>query len=403
MHTKLILARELVACLGGFDVRLVSDEDGSLAELFKESFYGAVSPAINERSIELYLAQLEPGKVYFLRGMLGLSYIAVRLPGRNKCLVAGPCQIDSFSESDIRGSLRPYGLSRETIQQIVSYCRWQPALPAEKFHQLGILLGRYVLDLPEPIEYRQIEYQWNQIHQPAFAQTEQYSDQSKIRQIEMRYEASAALTEAVKQGNLSLALGMVRGINPGITAMIRNPDPLRNAQNMCIVLNTQLRHAMEERKIHPYRLDMVSGEIGRQIEALKTLEEVGKFYAHIIRQYCELALEKNYSHLESFSRQAVVYIKNHLTDNLTVKGTADALLVNANYLSGKFHREVGMTFTEFVNRQRTEQAASLLRHTNMQVQQIASAVGYNNASHFAGQFFRFYGLTPRDYRKQNRL
>lgn len=403
MHTKLALARDLVSCLSNMEVRLVSSEDGSIAELIQETFYGSAFPSITDRNIEQYLAQLEPGQVYYLGGILGLSYIVIRFPSRNKFLTAGPCRLAEFSEARVRSSLRPYDLSSSLIQQILSYCRWQPHLPPEKFHQLGILLGRHVLDLPEHIAYQYIEYHWNRGSQPVIAEPEPYTDHSRIRQIEMRYEASAALTEAVKQGNLSLALKMIQGIYTGVTTMIRNPDPMRNAQNMCIVLNTQLRHAMEERKIHPYRLDMVSSEIGRRIEALKTMEEVGEFFSHIIRRYCELALEKNYSHLESFSRQAVVYIKNHLTDNLTVKGTADALLVNANYLSGKFHREVGMTFTEFVNRQRTEQAASLLRHTNMQVQQIASAVGYNNASHFAGQFFRFYGLTPRDYRKQNRL
>lgn len=403
MHTKLTLARELVSCLGGIEVRLVADEDHSFAQLLRETFYDAVIPSMMERSLGNYFEHLEPGQVYFLDGILDLSYILIRLPSRNKTLVAGPCRTGEFSESRIRGILHPYGLSGELTRQIISYCRWQSALTPEKIYQLGILLGRYVLDLPEPIAHQHITYHWNRDPQPVFQPPDPYADQSRIRRIEMRYEASAALTEAVKQGNLSLAMGMIRGMNPDNSAMIRNPDPLRNAQNMCIVMNTQLRHAMEEKKIHPYRLDSVSGEIGRKIETLKTLEEVGEYYGQIIRRYCELALEKNYSHLDALTRQAVVYIKHHLTDNLTVKGTADALLVNANYLSGKFHREMGMTFTDFVNQQRTEQAAALLRHTNMQIQQIAAAVGYNNTSYFARQFLRFHGSTPRDYRSAGLL
>ena len=403
MHTKLALARELVSCLGGFELKLVSDEDENISELIRDTFYGSVFPTITDRNIEMYLAQLEAGRVYFLGGILGLSYIAIRLGAKQKYLIAGPCRLAEFSEVKIRASLRPYDLDHGKLQQILSYCRWQPFLSPEKFHQLGILLGRHVLDLPDPVPYQHIEYHWNRSRQPVITEPEPYEDHSKIRQIEMRYEASAALTEAVKQGNLSLALNMIQGMNQGITSMIRNPDPMRNAQNMCIVLNTQLRHAMEERKIHPYRLDTVSSDIGRQIEALKSMEEVVRFYGNIIRLYCELAQEKNYSHLEPFSRQAVVYIKNHLTDNLTVKSTADALLVNANYLSGKFHREVGMTFTDFVNQQRTEQAASLLRRTNMQIQQIAAAVGYNNTSYFSRQFVRFFGLTPKAYRSTGLL
>ena len=73
-------------------------------------------------------------------------------------------------------------------------------------------------------------------------------------------------------------------------------------------------------------------------------------------------------------------------------------MVNANYLSDQFHKEMGMTFIDFVNRERTMQAASLLKHTNLQIQQIAAAVGYNNTSYFAKQFVRFCHMTPRSFR-----
>ena len=73
-------------------------------------------------------------------------------------------------------------------------------------------------------------------------------------------------------------------------------------------------------------------------------------------------------------------------------------MVNANYLSDQFHKDTGMTFIDFVNRERVEQAASLLKHTNLQVQQIAALVGYNNTSYFAKQFMRFYRMTPRSFR-----
>lgn len=152
-----------------------------------------------------------------------------------------------------------------------------------------------------------------------------------------------------------------------MSEIVRSPNPLRNAQNLCIILNTQLRHALEECRIHPYRLDKVSGDIATHIETLKSPEAASKFCVEIIRRYCELSLENRYHHLNRLSQQAVVYIKTHLNDNLTVKDTAAVLLVNANYLSGVFRRELGMTFIDFLNRQRSEQAAALLRHTNMQI------------------------------------
>lgn len=220
-----------------------------------------------------------------------------------------------------------------------------------------------------------------------------------MRQVEMRYEFSAVLTDAVKRGNLSLAIHMISKYSPGEQTTVRNTNPLRNAQNYCIVLNTQLRHALEESGIHPYRVDRLSNQIGMQIEQVNSLSEIPDFFSQIIRKYCRLVQEHTYPNLKPLANLAVTYIKEHLVDNLTVKDTAKALTVNADYLSTLFHREVGMSFIDFVNRERTAQAAGLLRHTNLQIQQIATIVGYNNTSYFAKQFLRFQGITPSHYRR----
>ena len=220
-----------------------------------------------------------------------------------------------------------------------------------------------------------------------------------MRQVETRYEHSAALTDAVRQGNLSLAMQLIGNYKPGEQTQVRNANPLRNAQNYCIVLNTQLRHALEESGIHPYRVDRLSSEIGMEIEQLKKLSQLPQFFEQVIRRYCHLVQEHTYPNLKPLINLAVTYIKEHLTENITVKDTARALTVNANYLSTLFHQEMGMTFIDFVNKERTNQAATLLKHTNLQIQQIASSVGYNNTSYFAKQFLRFQGKTPSDFRK----
>lgn len=225
-------------------------------------------------------------------------------------------------------------------------------------------------------------------------------DIAQMRQVEQRYEHSAALTNAVQQGNLSLALHMIGQYDPRTKTSVRNTNPLRNAQNYCIVLNTQLRHALEKSGIHPYQVDRLSNQIGLEIEQLKNISQLSDFFNDVIRRYCRLVQEHAYPNLRPLTNLAVTYIKEHLADNLTVKDTAKALTINANYLSTLFHKDMGMTFIDFVNKERTNQAAALLRHTNLQIQQIASAVGYNNTSYFAKQFVRFHGISPSHYRRE---
>lgn len=226
-------------------------------------------------------------------------------------------------------------------------------------------------------------------------------DIGQMRIVEQRYEYSAALTNAVQQGNLSLAMHLIGQYDPATNTSVRNTNPLRNAQNYCIVLNTQLRHALEETGIHPYQVDRLSNEIGLEIEQLKNISQLPDFFSGVIRRYCRLVQEHAYPNLKPLTNLAVTYIKEHLADNLTVKDTAKALTINANYLSSLFHKDMGMTFIDFVNKERTNQAAALLRHTNLQIQQIASTVGYNNTSYFAKQFVRFQGISPSHYRRES--
>lgn len=357
--------------------------------------YGDFLPIISTAVERNILEDMQPDCLYILSGILDLCYVVIRLYD-HRILCAGPCMTVESSESRIRGMLRPFRLGNQATERVLEYCRWQPVLSQATLHRFGVLLCRHVLNIPEPIPYRTADYRWYRSAQPPIPEPE--PEASSIHRIEQRYEASAALTEAVKQGNLSLAYSFVQGFQPGRSEIVRNPDPLRNAQNICIILNTQLRHALEECHVHPYLLDKVSEEIALHIETLKSPEQATKFCAEIIRRYCELSVEGKYQHLSRLTRQTVVYIKTRLADNLTVKDIAKALLVNANYLSGIFHQEMGITFIEFINRERVEQAAALLRHTNMQIQRIAASVGYNNTSYFTRQFIRTWGCTPRDYR-----
>ena len=221
----------------------------------------------------------------------------------------------------------------------------------------------------------------------------------QMKQIETRYEKSAALTEAVKGGNFSLAMKFLTELHSDKNITTRNANPLRNRQNYCIILNTQLRYALENCGIHPYRLDRFSENVAIKIERLKTLEEVDRFVFDTIRQYCELATEHIYPNLKPLVHLAVAYIKNYLTDNISVKTTAKELGVNANYLSTMFSSEMGITFIDFLNKERVKQAAALIANTDLQIQEIATSVGYNNGSYFAKQFKKYYNMSPAEYKK----
>ena len=48
-----------------------------------------------------------------------------------------------------------------------------------------------------------------------------------------------------------------------------------------------------------------------------------------------------------------------------------------------------------------EQAASLLRTSDLSVAEIAQAVGYDSPSKFSAAFKAFFHILPKEYRKQS--
>ena len=98
---------------------------------------------------------------------------------------------------------------------------------------------------------------------------------------------------------------------------------------------------------------------------------------------------------------ALVYIKNHLYESITMKDMATLCHLSPSYFSRLFGREMGENFVSYVNRKKVQLAKSILRETNKSVSQIASELNYKDSSHFINLFKRFEGITPQVYRQYN--
>ena len=77
---------------------------------------------------------------------------------------------------------------------------------------------------------------------------------------------------------------------------------------------------------------------------------------------------------------------------------ADAIGYDPAYLCGKIRRTFGKTFRALVQQERMLVAERLLRTTDLRVEEIVQAVGYENHTHFHALFRKTYGMTPYRYR-----
>lgn len=93
------------------------------------------------------------------------------------------------------------------------------------------------------------------------------------------------------------------------------------------------------------------------------------------------------------------YIGDHYADQLTIEGLSQIACMGTTKLKKCFKAHFGMTVAEYIQNVRIGQAEHLLAYTELPVGEVAQAVGYAAAGHFADLFRRTTGVLPMEYRR----
>lgn len=94
------------------------------------------------------------------------------------------------------------------------------------------------------------------------------------------------------------------------------------------------------------------------------------------------------------------YVNAHIGEELTLKMLSEKFHVNYSYLSQMFKSRTGENFSSYLNRQRVQKAAELLKEGRYSVADVGDMVGYHEVSYFCRVFRRLTGKTPSDIQKE---
>lgn len=92
------------------------------------------------------------------------------------------------------------------------------------------------------------------------------------------------------------------------------------------------------------------------------------------------------------------YIDNNIT-SAKISGLSKVLGYSETYTGELVKTVIGVSFSELLQRKRCVLAAKMLKSTQLSVNEIINAVGYDNETFFRNKFKLFFGMTPREYRK----
>lgn len=97
------------------------------------------------------------------------------------------------------------------------------------------------------------------------------------------------------------------------------------------------------------------------------------------------------------------FIEANYQKGITLSDVAEAVGYSAAYLTNRVAKITGETVNSWIVKRRMAAARYLLKNTSLNIEQIATNVGYQNACHFSRQFRQHHKIPPQAWRKKHQL
>lgn len=372
------------------------------ADLGLRAFLG-----LDDRYDQLFrdtVTQAKDNTIYRLTDEFFCSYLFLILPDtpRHTALIAGPYITFEMSHEQFIAEVERFGVPPWLHNRVEDYYINIPVIQdTTLLLNLFTAFGEIIWD-----EFQIVDIDHDTQLPPV--RSLPIPEENSRRQLLMdmqimqaRYDSENELMQIVSRGQILRAERLLNGFIPTHFAP-RAADPVRNIKNYCVIGNTLLRKAAEQGGVHPVYLDEISSGFAKRIESLPAVNAGEELFADMVRSYCRLVRKHTAQHFSPLVEKAVLFIDADLSQDLSLKSIAENLNISAGYLSTLFRQETGKTVTDYVNDRRITHAAGLLRSSALQVQTVAQYCGIPDVNYFSKIFKRYHGVTPREYRKQNK-
>lgn len=125
--------------------------------------------------------------------------------------------------------------------------------------------------------------------------------------------------------------------------------------------------------------------------------------SHLIKSFqCEsITLEDEVVISDERIKRITQKIQTEYSHSLSLEDFAKAEFMSYHHLSRAFKKNLGITFTEYVNRIRMAHAVEELKLTSHSIVKIAFNNGFANAKIFHKVFKKYLGVSPAAYRQEN--
>lgn len=147
-------------------------------------------------------------------------------------------------------------------------------------------------------------------------------------------------------------------------------------------------------------VDMKSN-IAEMIEELYHAQDVASIKRMFILEVNEIidALHIENSQFSPVIKQVLAIVDKEYQKDMSLKTLAHKYNMNVSYLGQRFLKEVGCSFSYYLNNTRCKKGRELILNSNRRINDIANEIGYVDISYFYRTFRKCYGVSPASLRE----
>lgn len=214
-----------------------------------------------------------------------------------------------------------------------------------------------------------------------------------VRIIDNKKQLQTSRLEVILDGVKNTLSGICRDFENEITFVYQDYVVLSVFQSESTIEYCNINKEIKEYLKNNFECDAI-------IEHLDMDDLVKDLQGAIKLMWNRLFDISNYSSLINKIKRYLDYSYSNV--ELSLQYVANEFNVNASYLSRIFHKEVGISFGEYLTNLRLDHAVKLIESSerDIKIYEISNRVGYSSQHYFSRVFKKRFGVSPVDYKKK---
>src|SRR5665648_17211 len=354
------------------------------------------------------------GEPYIFVCSSGFIKIAIALMVKGEvlgCFMVGPLVMEKLTQRTIANIIRlnsnlnetagnvPDNDNSATLSRIFLLLKDMKIYSTKEVSSLANLLNNCIIaNLWDSNDYINAKIKYNE--QVKVGEALQNSKKSN-KSFSHQYELENQLIQSIKRSDASESKKIITEIFQSI--LLNSAGNIDFMKIRLIEICTVLSRAAVESGA-PSDLTITKNfDYINDLNTKDTIQDL-EFWSHdLVGHFLEKASENIYSGGSQIIRAIINDINEELSNKLSLSDMAKHHHINASYLSVCFKKEIGFSFTDYINIIRIKKSKDLLEKTNLRLIDVSTSCGFEDQSYFAKVFKFQEGCTPSQYRKRTSL